>query len=129
MYNSNSRLPAHDGNQCQSLKSTKGLPQPHPISYFSSTRIYIHIIYVFLFTILFAKVLFRDGPHLPWRADSPYSAGHAPDYDTVSPGDRDLGSNVIAFSLSTAKGWRYMFALTPILVAMDLVCLPLLSRA
>ena len=40
-----------------------------------------------------------------------------------------LGSNLIAFSLSTAKGWRYMFALTPILAAVDLVCLPLLSES
>ncbi|CAN0248201.1 unnamed protein product, partial [Ascophyllum nodosum] len=40
-----------------------------------------------------------------------------------------LGSNVIAFPLSNAKGWRYMFALTPMLAAVDLVCLPLLLES
>ena len=40
-----------------------------------------------------------------------------------------LESSLIAFSLSNAKGWRYMSALTPILAAVDLVCLPLLSES
>lgn len=40
-----------------------------------------------------------------------------------------LGSNLIAFPLSNPKGWRYMFALTPILAAVDLACMPLLFES
>ena len=40
-----------------------------------------------------------------------------------------LASNLVTFSLSDAQGWRYMFGLTPILAAVDMVCLPLLSES
>ena len=40
-----------------------------------------------------------------------------------------LASNLVAFFLSNAQGWRYMFGLTPILAAVDMMCLPLLSES
>lgn len=40
-----------------------------------------------------------------------------------------LGSNLIAFPLSNPEGWRYMFALTPVLAALDLLCMPLLLES
>lgn len=40
-----------------------------------------------------------------------------------------LASNLLAFPLATATGWRYMFAVTPVLAAVELVCMPLIFES
>eukprot|EP00752_Nemacystus_decipiens_P004333 g3958.t1 len=40
-----------------------------------------------------------------------------------------LGSNLLAFPLATAGGWRWMFALTPILALVELMCMPLIFES
>lgn len=40
-----------------------------------------------------------------------------------------LGSNLLAFPLATTTGWRYMFAVTPIVAALELVCMPLIFES
>lgn len=40
-----------------------------------------------------------------------------------------LGSNLLAFPLATAGGWRWMFAVTPILAVVELMCMPLIFES
>ncbi|CAM9311708.1 unnamed protein product [Ectocarpus sp. 12 AP-2014] len=40
-----------------------------------------------------------------------------------------LGSNLLAFPLATPSGWRWMFAVTPLLALVELVCMPLILES
>ncbi len=40
-----------------------------------------------------------------------------------------LGSNLLAFPLATPGGWRWMFAVTPILAILELMCMPLILES
>ena len=40
-----------------------------------------------------------------------------------------LGSNLLAFPLATAGGWRWMFAVTPVLALVELMCMPLIFES
>ncbi|CAN0409618.1 unnamed protein product, partial [Hapterophycus canaliculatus] len=40
-----------------------------------------------------------------------------------------LGSNLLAFPLATPSGWRWMFAVTPIVALVELLCMPLILES
>ncbi|CAN0392030.1 unnamed protein product, partial [Laminaria digitata] len=40
-----------------------------------------------------------------------------------------LGSNLLAFPLATTGGWRYMFALTPVIAVVELLCVPFIFES
>ena len=120
----NQKVPYHDGNVSKSSKSTNGLSQSHPISSFSSTC----YVFVFGFTSLlsFSSVVV---PIYLGELAPPALRGTLGTTTQLALVIGILASNLVAFSLSDAQGWRYMFGLTPILAAVDMVCLPLLSES
>lgn len=40
-----------------------------------------------------------------------------------------LASNLLAFPLATPHGWRWMFAVTPIVALVELMCMPLILES
>ena len=40
-----------------------------------------------------------------------------------------LGSNLLAFPLATLGGWRYMFAVTPLVAAVELLWVPFIFES
>lgn len=40
-----------------------------------------------------------------------------------------LASNLMAFPFATLTGWRYLFAMTPALAAVELLCMPLIFES
>ena len=125
----NTTFPPLDGNRCHSLNRPTAYRNPDPslsLSLSPHFCIYIPGIYftsLLSFSSVVVPIYLGELAPLTLRG----TLGTMTYFAFVIG---ILGSNLIAFPLPNAKGWRYMFALTPPMpAAVDLVCPPLLLES